>query len=810
MRQTRVGWSLFLVGLLGTSGAEADASGRALLRATRQLGGSSHLLSASSRQRWVTRVASRSEAYAHGLIPITERLAVARGTPSQLSTLSQTGLDLRWAPARQLWLDQARSNIGLKVAREDFGLTGQGVIVGVIDTGADLTHPAFRDAQGATRVAWLLTFDEKPLGKHAALEEEFGCNEDDSCAVYGREEIDALLEAGRSGPLDRVGHGSHVLSTAAGRDSVYSGVAPEAELVVVQSGGSTGSLSDADILLGARFVFDRATAAGQPAVLNVSLGSSFGAHDGTSSIEQGLAELAQGPGRAVVVASGNDGGLYGGGSGRYPEPFGIHTEVEVPLGTSTRVSLLTPEISKKTLTGQAYIWISSSPGDELELAFDSNKGKKTVAVQPGEAAGFRSGDLGEGSPNDYDVTVFNGDDAGQDLTVAPGNLVVVLAGTWQSGRVFDLVLTGHGTARLWVSSAGQLGPALTGTGMLVPRARTAGTVGVPASHPDLIAVGASVNRTSWVDYTGTAVDGGNEEQGHRAVFSSAGPTQLGDLKPDLLAPGQYLVAALSTAADPRGASNVQSQFASNGNCYDPTVECLVVDDLHGVSSGTSMSSPVVAGTIALLFQRDPELTMSSIRRLLRAGTRAVPGETAGGSWTGAGALDIVGTLRVQDAEAGSGSEAPSRKTSRMVLANTFAAPRTGASVSGLVVLKNSAGEPAHGFDASRLRLEVDGGTGKLGLLSAGLVDFQVSAPAGSGGEMLGIRLRFDDETIAEGELPIGLDPSRARLGFDAAGGGCSFGPARPAAPQAAWVVALLGLLAVARAGASCRQGRRVT
>jgi len=94
-----------------------------------------------------------------------------------------------------------------------------------------------------------------------------------------------------------------------------------------------GAIQDADIIQATRFVFEQAELLHLPAVVNLSLGSDFGTHDGSSALEQGLASFVgpEFPGRAIVVAAGNSGGLFAGIGTGEPEPFGIHTEVHIPL-----------------------------------------------------------------------------------------------------------------------------------------------------------------------------------------------------------------------------------------------------------------------------------------------------------------------------------------------------------------------------------------------------------------------------------------------------------------------------------------------
>ncbi|HSC88988.1 MAG TPA: S8 family serine peptidase, partial [Polyangiaceae bacterium] len=425
----RAGWGCSLAGSLGLLGgltlvrpAHADLPARPLIEAARRDVGLSRIFDVGV-ERWLVRVPNEQAARAAGLVPVSPSWAVARGTAESMLELERRATDfqVRWSPGLRPLLDQAGETVRAVEVHDDLGLSGQGVIVGVIDTGADLTHSALRRADGTTRVAWLLSFDLGPQGLHPELEEAYGCVEDDSCGILNAADIDEILAGGLPGPRDRVGHGTHVTSTAAGSAGIYGGMAPESEVVIVQSGSSTGSLRDPDILLGARFIYDRAAEETKPAVINISLGSSFGAHDGGSSLEDGLAELAQGPGRLMVVAGGNDGSLYDSGSSDYPAPFGVHSEVTVPVDGQVRVSLLTPESQRDLVQGSMYLWIGLEQDDEMSVRFDTLRGGITSPVGPGQAAGFTSQGLHEQGDTDYELSIFNGQDGddGSDY-VRPG------------------------------------------------------------------------------------------------------------------------------------------------------------------------------------------------------------------------------------------------------------------------------------------------------------------------------------------------------------------------------------------------------
>lgn len=212
---------------------------------------------------------------------------------------------------------------------------GAGVVIGIVDFGCDFAHANFRTAEGATRIEAI--WDQ---GGIAAADSPFGYGR-----VHSRDAIDAALEASDPyaflgyGPepdgIARSGtHGTHVMDIAAGngRGSSQAGVAPEATIVFVEASSSDiswagpatvgQSFGDSVQLLEAvRFVFDQA--GDRPCVVNLSLGTNGGPHDGSSLVEQGLdAIVAAKSNRAVVIAASNS------------QTDGIHTSGLVPASGS--------------------------------------------------------------------------------------------------------------------------------------------------------------------------------------------------------------------------------------------------------------------------------------------------------------------------------------------------------------------------------------------------------------------------------------------------------------------------------------------
>src|SRR5688572_23181772 len=230
-------------------------------------------------------------------------------------------------------------------------LTGKRVVVGVIDSGFDYTHHAFRFASGGSRVLFIWDQSLAVRARRAGDPfQEAAPPEFPTLGVeYSQGQIDQAL--GSSNPLDvvrvqdtRTAHGTHVTGIAAGDGSqaatrvgdhctgagTYVGVAPEADIIFVRSRAETDALGESQNLVNAiRYIFTRAgqldSGAGRPCVINISQGDNLGAHDGTSLVEQAIDLMVLfDPGRAVVKSAGNEGDADHHAMATVPSP-GNHT-----------------------------------------------------------------------------------------------------------------------------------------------------------------------------------------------------------------------------------------------------------------------------------------------------------------------------------------------------------------------------------------------------------------------------------------------------------------------------------------------------
>jgi subtilisin family serine protease len=709
-----------------------------------------------------------------GLRELVPGLARLSGSPASIVAFADAHPDLpiEVTPPLHTLLNNASAYVFANQAIEQ-GLDGTGVLVGVADTGLDVTHPDFLDAQGHTRVAWLLDLSAPPRGVHADLEQKFGIAASTgppiAGAVWSAADIDAAIASGKTStlPHDEVGHGTLVTACAAGNGlggSKYRGIAPGATILLARiTGSGTDSIDTDDVLLGAGFLFDRATALGKPVVVNLSLGSDFGPHDGTMAWEQALASFIgpDHPGRALVAAAGNSGSIAPGDG-----PL-VHQNVYVTTGATTRVPI--PTIASQD--GGVQVWVAVHSGASIRVGLDGPDGTWIAPVGADNSAGKQAAG--------YQAAVYNGSDAANSPVPAQSHgAVVAWEGAWPGGT-YNVTLSGSGTADLYVQGTGDAsGPNAVPLGFAEGVRES--TINLPATVPSIIGVGCTINKSGWTDLdghvhtllvppldaVGGAVDLGGLERrpvdGAPCWFSSAGPTLTGVAKPDIMAPGAAIVGALSQQAIPPAPASI----FSDSQCG--TTRCEQIDSLHGVSAGTSFSAPIVAGAVAVMLQHDPTLTEDTVLAALQGGAHPLRGPAPFDDQAGAGEVDVLGAIAAVDRLRDSALAVPVRSESWLTLgADLYLADGSTPlqAVLELRAARMSAGAPpADGFAPSRLAAYalVDGrparGAAQVARRGPGVWVLTATLPPGLGLSKLTLGATFDGEPIVEEKtVPIATD-----------------------------------------------------
>ncbi|BAY14564.1 peptidase S8/S53 [Anabaenopsis circularis NIES-21] len=427
-----------------------------------------------------------------------------------LDALSEEPAIQRIKPSRKLKLrmDVAPQAVKLPEFKNKTGLSGKGVIIGVVDSGIDPKHPAF-----AGRI--LRLWDQTLPGP--------GVKE----GGYGAELTDALLTVSQ----DTEGHGTHVAGIASGADVTYGGVAPDAELVIVKS-----DLQDAHIADAIRYVFRVAGELGRPAVVNLSLGGHADAHDGSDSLSK-VIDAETGPGRIVCCAAGNEGN------------DNIHGQATITSGRMKGMRFNVP------LNQVGIVWLNAwySKDNQLEVSLRSPNG----FVTPFQKIITNGNPTLDHQLPDARVQIVT---PGPDAANGDYNFFVQIRGNGPSpvmGGIWQLRVrnTSSNDTRLDVWTLDDTSSVFfTGTSV-----KDSLKIGAPGCADSAITVAAYTTKVKYTDIDNQVREMGLEPN-CISEFSSEGPLRNDAQKPDVAAPGAMIVSALSSNANADRSMTINSKF----------------------------------------------------------------------------------------------------------------------------------------------------------------------------------------------------------------------------------------------------------
>ena len=541
--------------------------------------------------------------------------------------------------------DEVQSGTGEQLPQ---AYNGEGVIIGVIDSGFDFTHPVFKDENGNLRIKAVymsgMTYTEG-RGKKA---------------VVDGKEVDGSLFDTPGMILDTLQlkqtntfHGTHVAGCAAASpiDNVkgiaggnLAGIAPKAELIMSETYGDEqqkkkyeGSTTDVEVLNAINamnYMEEYAKKAGKPLIVTMSMNTAAGPHDGTSAESLAYKYFCD-RGNIMTIASGNEGS----------EKCHVHKTIDadhplkVLLGRDneysfinylltdkpTKIRIFLYDIAKKTevATTNTYELVNginsqaaiSKDGEEAEKDDLSKDLLKLMKDSEGKSRYYNSGGA---------LAVKNGIGETQDpkggTRLLTTTTIIVIGKIISSDIRLGVEITANESIeqRAWINS---------NSGNEFEDAEGFDKGSADVSVGDLCTTGVPISVGSWtannlvVDKPGEKPEPDKKETvGDISSYTSYGIDYAGHQHPFVVTPGNCVYSASNSFVDDEFNDVIADQNFSNQFKGQTTPRSY----RWVKSNGTSMATPVAAGIIALWLQAAHDkgitLTIDKVKEIIEHST----------------------------------------------------------------------------------------------------------------------------------------------------------------------------------------------
>ena len=503
---------------------------------------------------------------------------------------------------------------------------GTGVVLGVIDTGIDFQHIAFKDANGNSRIKRAYVYNGSSAKEYTNISSNSPTT-DDKTNDHGTHT--STTAGGSSVKVN----GNNVSVTNDHANATYGGMAPGADLYLAAING----LSSTYLANALKKICDYADGVGKPVVISNSWGSQFGPHDGTGDFADITAQYFNDskPNHICLFAASNDGGKSKDNEGGGYHLSGTASSSK-PLGSILRsATYINTDAGYYYYGVIANAWARSSSVGSMAckiFVLDSSTGavKTSVTVNPTTSGATVSGlsSYFKGtlvaykdyiSSNKTQILLYTNGLTSQSTTTTTKNGESYYVSKYTLAVQF-YPTSGSSTIDVWGGTYGYFTNHLTTSGYTWTNGSDDMCVSDEATDPNVISIGAYVTSNTTTDYQNHTTDFSSEYTiGDIAYFSSfatASQSPTGKQYPWICAPGARIVAGVNhyhTAS--------VDEYSYYGSDFSSDLVVNSSSNPYAAMEGTSMATPVAAGIVALWLQAATEtgktLTTSQVKEIMK-------------------------------------------------------------------------------------------------------------------------------------------------------------------------------------------------
>ncbi|MBL7790041.1 MAG: S8 family peptidase [Chitinophagales bacterium] len=474
---------------------------------------------------------------------------------------------------------------------------GRNVLVGIIDFGLEWRHLDFKNAPNDSRILalWDQNKDSIPPVGYS----------------YGHLWTKNAIDSGYCRHVANIStsHGTNVTGIAVGNGNSYSpnrGTAPEAKIAFVSLKNNSAWLSN--MIDGVHYILKLADSLNLPAVINLSVGTYDGSHDGRDASTRMLEATLNKKGRAIIAASGNAG----------------HMNQHIRFTPNNDTSFSDFTYSSGFLGTYFNFWADTSDVRNLIIGIQADSNPTLLPLSQSYFFPFKSRFLDSLIKYGY----YEDSMVVKNIIDSPMGTAIFYVLKQENTVNFQCYIKPKKTTYLWrFSAAGQgkldmwVHPSLQTTSALYTS-----PLPTPAVNPaivryklsdqacsivsgfqcsdKIITVGNYVNKHGIIDID-TIYRAYGGKQNEIASNSSKGPTRDDRIKPDIVATGAGTLTTIDSITGASYAGNVSLRRR------------LGITGKYVIAGGTSMSSPVVTGTLALLLEKKSDYWSSQLLYLLK-------------------------------------------------------------------------------------------------------------------------------------------------------------------------------------------------